>query len=212
MKVKCHFAVVGLSNTYLIGESCGGEAIMVDPSRFDEPLLRMIEDNHYYVKAVLITHNHENHVYGLQTMRKIYDFDIYASEPEVMGFKTRVVSEGNPFECCGFLVEPLYVRGHTSDSILYKVRNTLFTGDILSAGRVGTSSSSWTQATLMRDLADKVDTLDGETIIFPGHGPPSTLAIERETNPAFRNLDEYTLDSEEADEDMLGVEVEDWEI
>ena len=211
MKVKCHFAVVGLSNTYLIGDSCGGEAIMVDPSRFDVPLLKMIEDNNYYVKGVLITHNHENHVHGLLTMRKIYDFDIYAAEPEVMGFETIPVSESEPFECCGFKVEPLFIRGHSSDSLVYKVRNVLFTGDLLSAGRVGTPNSRWSKAALYRDLADKVNTLDGETIIFPGHGPPSTLAIERETNPAFLNLDEYTLDGFE-DEDDLGVEVEDFEI
>jgi hydroxyacylglutathione hydrolase len=212
MKVKCHFAVVGLSNTYLIGDSAGGEAIMVDPSRFDEPLLRMIEDNNFYVTAVLITHNHENHIRGLTTMRKIYDFDIYASEPEVMGIKTKIASEGNPFECCGYRVDPLYIRGHTSDSLLYRVRNTLFTGDLLSAGRVGTSSNSWTQNTLIRDIAEKINVLDGRTIIFPGHGPPSTLAIERETNPAFAEMADLPPELPETEEDILGVEVEDYEI
>jgi hydroxyacylglutathione hydrolase len=211
MKVKCHFSIVGLSNTYLFGSPSGGEAIIVDPSRFDVPLLKTIEDNNYYVKAVLITHNHENHVHGLLTMAKIYNFDIYASEPEVMGFRTIQVSEANPFECCGYTVEPLHVRGHTSDSLIFKINDVLFTGDLLSAGRVGTSSSTWTRNTMYRDLQEKVNTLDGETIIFPGHGPPSTLAIERETNPAFPDLDQYKLE-EGNDDDNMGVEVEDFEI
>ncbi|MDC7223719.1 MAG: MBL fold metallo-hydrolase [Spirochaetales bacterium] len=209
MKVKCHFAVVGLSNTYLIGNAEGGEAIMVDPSRFDVPLLKMIEDNGFYVKSVLITHNHDNHVYGLKTMSKVYDFAIYASDPEVMGFKTTQVQEGKPFQCCGFTVEPLSLRGHTHDSLVYKVHNLLFTGDLLSAGRVGTSNSTWTQNTMYRDLAEKINTLDGEMIIFPGHGPPSTLNIERETNPAFPDLESYLM---EEDENEMGVEVEEFEI
>lgn len=193
MKVKCHFAIVGLSNTYLIGDAEGGPAIMVDPSRFDVPLLKLIEDNHYYVRAVLVTHNHENHVRGLLTMKKIYDFDIWAAEPEIMGFRTRQVVEDHPIECCGFKVEPIMIRGHSSDSYIFKIRNTLYTGDLLSAGRVGTTSSSWTKASMYKDLAEKINILDGDTMIFPGHGPPSTLKIERETNPSFKDLDDFTL-------------------
>ncbi|MDC7222006.1 MAG: MBL fold metallo-hydrolase [Spirochaetales bacterium] len=210
MIVKCHFAIVGLSNTFLIGEAGGGEAIMVDPSRFDVPLLKMIEDNNFYVKSVLITHNHENHVHGLKTMSKIYDFNIYASEPEVMGFETIQVSEGHPFECCGMKVEPIHVRGHTQDSLIFKVRNFLFTGDLLSAGRVGTSKGARAKEHMYRDLSTKIDTLDGETIIFPGHGPPSTLAIEQKTNPAFWEFADLPPEPEEADD--IPVEVIDFDI
>jgi hydroxyacylglutathione hydrolase len=197
MKIKCHFAVVGLSNTYIIGDAKGGPAIMVDPSRFDITLLKMIEDNNYYIRAVLVTHNHENHVRGLLTMRKIYDFDIYAAEPDVMGFITKELSEENHIDCCGFTVEPIMIRGHSSDSLVYKIGNTLFTGDLMSAGRLGTTSNSWTKATMYKDLAEKINVLDENTMIFPGHGPPSTLKIERETNPSFKDLDEFTLEGGE---------------
>ena len=197
MKVKCHFAIVGLSNTFLIGDAKGGPAIMVDPSRFDIPLLKMIEDNNYYIKAVMVTHNHENHIRGLLTMRKIYDFEIWAGEPEILGFKTKLLDENKPIDCCGFTVEPMKIRGHSADSYIFKIRNTLFTGDLLSAGRIGTTNNSWTQATMYKDLAEKVNILEGNTMIFPGHGPPSTLKIERETNPAFNDLSDFTLEGAE---------------
>lgn len=199
MKVKCHFAIVGLSNTYLIGPPHGGDAIMVDPSRFDVPLLNMIEKNNYYVKAVLITHNHDNHVRGLLTMRKIYDFDIYAVEPEIMGFKTKQIDSEEPFDCCGFSVEPIQIRGHSSDSLIYKIKKSLFSGDLLSAGRLGTTGSNWSRAAMYKDMSEKIDILDGKTMIFPGHGPPSTLGIERRTNLSFQGLDEKALEFEELD-------------
>jgi len=182
MKVFCHFAVVGLSNTYVIGPPGGGEAIIIDPSRFDSHLLNMIEDNHFYIKSILVTHNHDNHIRGISVIKKIYDAQIYASSRDVLGFPTHIVEHKQSIELNGIKVEPLCIRGHTSDSLLFKINQYLFTGDILSAGRVGTTSTTWAKANMIKDLEDNVLTLPEETILCPGHGPPSTIKIEKLTN------------------------------
>lgn len=182
MKVFCHFAVVGLSNTYLLGPEGGGDAILIDPSRFDVPLLNMIENNGYYIRSVLITHNHDNHTHGIATIRKIYDAKIYASTREIRGFSTEVLENRQQINLHGINVESMAIRGHTSDSLIFKTNQYLFTGDILSAGRIGTTDNTWAKANMIRDLEDQILPLPDDTIIFPGHGPPSTLKIEKLTN------------------------------
>lgn len=182
MRVLCHFAVVGLSNTYLIGPDDGGDAILVDPSRFDTPLLNMIEDNGYYVRSILVTHDHDNHIRGTATTLKIYDAEIFGAADKIQGFPCTRVEEGKSFELQGFTIEPLEIRGHSADSLVYRIDNYLFTGDILSAGRMGTSGNTWGKANLIKDIKDKLFTLPRDTILLPGHGPPSTLEIEHLTN------------------------------
>lgn len=182
MNVHCHFAVVGLSNTYLIGPEDGGDAIIIDPSRFDIPLLNMIEDRGYYIRSILVTHGHENHVRGVSTIMKIYDATIYSAAGEIMGFPTETLYNGIPLELGGIKVEPMEIRGHSSDSLVFKIGKNLFTGDILSAGRIGTTDSNWSKANLIKDLQDKIMSQPPETQIFPGHGPPSTLKIEKIAN------------------------------
>lgn len=190
MRVLCHFAVVGLSNTYLIGPSEGGDAILIDPSRFDSHLLNMIEENGYYIRSILVTHDHENHVRGTATALKIYDAKIYGGTDSILGFPCTRVEEGKPIDLNGFTIEPLEIKGHSADSLVYRIDNYLFTGDILSAGRIGTSGSTWAKANLIKDIGDKILSLPKNTILLPGHGPPSTLEIEHLTN---KDIEEENL-------------------
>jgi len=182
MKVYCHFAVVGLSNTYLVGNEGGGDALLIDPSRFDVPLLNMIENNGFNIRSILITHNHDNHTHGIATILKIYDAKIYASTKEIRGFSTEILENRQRVNLHGINVESMAIRGHTSDSLIFRINHNLFTGDILSAGRIGTTDNTWAKANMIRDLEDSILPLPDETIIFPGHGPPSTLKIEKLTN------------------------------
>ncbi len=62
MKLLSHFPAIGVSNTYIIGSAEGGDAILVDPGRFDVTLLNLIEENNIDIKKGLVTHDQENHI------------------------------------------------------------------------------------------------------------------------------------------------------
>ena len=79
-------------------------------------------------------------------------------------------------------MEVFFVPGHSSDSVAYRVENLLFTGDALSAGMVGSTASSYGRSILADSLNRKIFTLPGETIVLPGHGPPTTVEAERRFN------------------------------
>lgn len=186
MKVFFHFAVTGFSNTYLIGPEGPGDAILVDPGILDTALLKLIEDHRYYVRSILVTHAHESHVHGIKTLLKVYNADIYASTHRVLECPCEIVMDGQTLELSGFRVQVIGVPGHSSDSVAYRVEDILFTGDTLAAGTIGPTPNGYARALLVQNIKDKLLTLPENLTVLPGHGPPTSIAVERLHNPALR--------------------------
>jgi glyoxylase-like metal-dependent hydrolase (beta-lactamase superfamily II) len=195
VKIFMHYCTYGFSNCYIIGTDLYSndsprDAVVVDPGSMEEPMLKFIEKHEYTLKGVLITHDHLNHVHGLRTLKRIYDVDIYALSPVVRELKTCLVKDGDVFSLGSINVEVIAVPGHSSDSAVYKTGHTLFTGDCLSAGLVGTTSNSYGSMIQMNALLGKVLSMPGNYIILPGHGPPSTLDAERRFNWGINNFEQ----------------------
>ncbi|RKX76183.1 MAG: hypothetical protein DRP87_12600 [Spirochaetes bacterium] len=185
MKLFSHFSVVEFSNTYLLGMDTGIDAILIDPSVMDIQLLSLIEDHNYYIKSILVTHSHESHIKGVKTILKIYDSAIYGKNCTVLDFPCNQLHDGDCMDISGFRVEVLEIPGHSSDSLVFKIEGMLFTGDVLYAGRVGGTQSLYERRILLSAIREKLFTLPDDSIIFPGHGPPTTLKAEKMFNPAF---------------------------
>lgn len=179
MKVFFHYSLYGFSNVYLVGNDTSRDALLVDPAEFTENLLDFIESNGYYVRAVLITHNHIHHVRGLSTLLKIYDAKVFSSNAEVRDIRCSVLHDGDLIDICGMKVEALSVPGHSSDSIVYKIDKLLFTGDALEAGLIGHTLSQYGNALLREGIDRRILSQSEDCLILPGHGPPSTVGSER---------------------------------
>jgi glyoxylase-like metal-dependent hydrolase (beta-lactamase superfamily II) len=191
MRIFFHYCLPGFNNCYILGsESIPGEAIIIDPGEMGADILNIIENNEYSLKGVLITHNHRGHVRGLRTLRRIYDAEIYAMNHIVMDYKTNLVRDRDLLNIGPFRIEVISVPGHSSDSAVYKIDNWLFTGDAMSAGLVGTTASSYGAALQMTAIRSKILSLRGDFIVFPGHGPPSTLEAERRFNAGILLYDQ----------------------
>ncbi len=183
MKLFFHYCLFGFSNCYVIGSDEGGkEAIVVDPGCMDQQLLEFIEDNDYSLRAVLVTHDHLNHVKGLKTLKRIYDAEVYAGNPMVGEQKANIVRDGDVLSIGHFEVRVISVPGHSADSLVYHIGKAVFTGDVLSAGLIGSTTSSYGKSLLSDAITRKLFTLRGETVVLPGHGPPSTIEAERRFN------------------------------
>jgi len=182
MRLFPHFSFLDFSNSYLIGPDQGGSAILIDPGIFDAGLLKLIEENNYYVRYVLVTHAHGSHTKGLTTLLKIYDAQVFAFNPFIQDFPAVQVREGKQQHLGEFLFEIIETPGHSDDSLCFRLNQFLFTGDTLTAGSMS-KNSEYTKDTLISTIKKKLLTLDDDTLIFPGHGPPSRIAIEREFNP-----------------------------
>jgi hydroxyacylglutathione hydrolase len=188
MRFFPRYVVYGFSNSYLLADDTGSEAALVDPGYFDGELLKLIESNRLTVKKVLVTHAHQSHIKGIATLAKIYDAEICAFRDQVLGMPTRVVKEGDVIRCGGLEIRVIEVPGHSRDSLVFQTGNMLFTGDALTAGLTGASAHDQAHALLLASLRKKVVTLDGDTIIFPGHGPPSRVYLEKKYNVILNEL------------------------
>jgi len=195
MKLFFHYCSYGFSNCYILGmenTSKGQQnaAIIVDPGSMERVTLETIENNNFNLKAVLITHEHLNHVQGLRTLNRIYNVGVIALNQSIMEQKTTRVKDGDKLVIGGFTVEIISIPGHSSDSVVYKIGDLLFTGDVLTAGLVGSTASAYGMATQMNKLRSRLLSLPGDYIVLPGHGPPSTLEAERRFNADIFNYDQ----------------------
>jgi len=187
MNVFVHYCPYGFSNCYIMGtdleeKNSTRDAVIVDPGNAELPMLDFIESNGYKMRGVLITHDHINHVHGLRTLRRIYDAQIYAVNPMIQELKTTVIRDGDVLKLGAITVNVITVPGHSSDSAVFRINKTLLTGDTITSGLLGTTISSYGKIRQMDALRSKVLSLPGNFVIFPGHGPPSTLDAERSFN------------------------------
>ncbi|MDR2182155.1 MAG: MBL fold metallo-hydrolase [Treponema sp.] len=194
MKIFVTYCPFGFSNCYILGtdaldDDSPRDAIVVDPGSMEAPMLRFIEEHDYAVRGILITHNHVNHVHGLRTLMRIYDTVIYAVSPTVREHKTRIIRDGEILHLGSIDIEVITVPGHSSDSAVFRANHTLFTGDAISAGNLGSTISGYGMTIQVNAIRSKILSLPGNYILLPGHGPPSTLDAERQFNAGIQEYD-----------------------
>lgn len=182
MKIYQHYSIYGFSNGYIVGNEEKREAIIIDPAEITTTMIDQIENKRYILKAVLITHNHIHHVRGLKTLMKIYSPELYASDNKIYNFPCRKVRDGDDFEEAGYRIKAIAIPGHSQDSIVYIIDSALFSGDAIHSGVIGKTTSTFNAVALAQRLRLRLDTLPADMLIFPGHGPPSTVGTERKFN------------------------------
>ncbi|MDR1788597.1 MAG: MBL fold metallo-hydrolase [Treponema sp.] len=192
MQLFCHYCTHGFSNCYILGsEETPRQALLIDPGSLDTEIINIIEENEYTLAGVLVTHTHRHHIQGLNTLLRIYQADIYAIASEIGEHTARRVSDGETITIGPFTVEVISVPGHTADSAVFRVGRFLFTGDVLSAGLIGSAASPYGAAVEVRALRGRIFPLPGNYFIFPGHGPPSSLEAERRFNEGLRSWEAH---------------------
>ena len=201
MKLYFHYCSFGFGNCYILGEETKNDAshpdraqkrsqaIIIDPGIMDENMLKTIENNNFDLRAALVTHDHLGHVRGLRTLKRIYDIEIFAVNRIIQEHKTTRVKDGDKLDLGEFKIEVISIPGHSADSVVYRVDFMLFTGDVLTAGLVGSTASAYGAATQMNKLRSRLLSLPGDYLVLPGHGPPSTLEAERRFNAEINHYD-----------------------
>ena len=182
MKAFIHNSRYDYSNSYLIGPDGPGDAIVIDPVDLDVALLELIENNRYYVRAVLFTTPRRQTAQGLRTLMRVYDAEIYSSYPRVFQFPGRVIEHGQTLQFPGVTVEAIALEQYSRYSLLFRIGGLLFTGALVSAGLVGERHTDVERHLIAAALREATAALPDETIILPAFGPPSTLGAERRFN------------------------------
>jgi hydroxyacylglutathione hydrolase len=181
-----------LSNTYLVADEQGSQAVMVDAGGPVGPLLDVLGRMRYELTHVLLTHHHHDHVAELDEVLAQHPGTpvlIHPAERDHVPQATGDLVPGQPIFSGALEIVPLHTPGHTAGMISLLINGTdVFTGDTLFRGSVGgvRAPGHTTYADLHDSIMDTLLTLPGQTRIHPGHTEPTTVAEELEHNKFVR--------------------------
>jgi hydroxyacylglutathione hydrolase len=185
-----------LSNTYLVADELGSQAVMIDAGGPVEPLLDILSRMRLELSHVLLTHHHHDHVAELETVRQRHpqaQVLIHPAERELVQGATGTMEPGQTIISGALEIEPLHTPGHTAGmlSLLVGGRTNptdVFTGDTLFKNSVGgvRAPGHTTYSDLKASIMDTLLTLPEATRIHPGHTDPTSVADELAHNPFVR--------------------------
>lgn len=192
------------ANCYILSFPPSREAVVIDPGDDAERIFRKLEDLDLRVEYILLTHGHFDHCLGVEELRKKTGGKIGLHEKDLKLYKTggggasfglslpefpepdMLISEGKDIPLAGQMIQVLHTPGHTEGHVCFYIpgEHTLFTGDLLFASGVGrTDLPGGSMEALYSSLKDKVLSLPGDTKVYPGHGPATTIEREKHGNP-----------------------------
>ncbi len=185
LRLLSHYSVSTFSNVYVIACDRSRQAAVIDPARFEAPLLEFIESNGFTLAHVLITRSDESHEQGVRTLKRIYDAQIHAGIPEMAGSETAVVGEGATISLGDREITTIGLPAHSQDARAYMYGHLLFCGPVISAGGIAPGHPGYSGVLLREMIHERLLSLPPETIVLPREGPPTTIGLERRTNPAL---------------------------
>ncbi len=199
-------------NTYLIIND-SGSCWIVDPGMYDsfetKELLGYIAKEGLNPVAVVNTHAHLDHIFGVEACKDAYKipFHVHQAELPVLknakisaqlyGFQLSEEPKADHWITPGFMdfegeeVEIRLTPGHSPGSVVfyYKSGGWCVAGDVLFQGSIGrTDLPGGNHETLMNSISSQMLTLPDDTIIYPGHGPSTTINDEKRFNPFLQDL------------------------
>lgn len=212
MKVKVfEFNPIAV-NTYILHDKTG-ECVIIDAACFypDEQrdLLNYIIDKKLVVKHMLNTHLHFDHLFGVNFVESKFDLQMQAHKADefllegmadqmaMFGFKTngeytptigKYIDENNIIEFGNQKLSIMHIPGHSPGSIVFynEAKDAVISGDVLFNGSIGrTDLPQGNHAQLIEGIKTRIFTLPGKTIVYPGHGPATTVDREVKSNPFF---------------------------
>jgi hydroxyacylglutathione hydrolase len=195
-------------NCSIIGDEASREAMVIDPGDDIADVLAIIQKHNLTVKQIVITHAHIDHVGGAMKLRAatrapiLLNHNDYALlkmldvQADWIGMQSpgkveidHSLNEQDTVKAGSFTASILHTPGHTEGSIClyFPAEKKLIAGDTLFAGSIGrTDLPGGSFEKIMRSLHDKVLTLPDETAVVPGHGPLTSIGVEREVNPFLK--------------------------
>lgn len=192
------------TNCYFVYEEGKDRVLLFDPADKGSYIYSALKDKGFTVGAILLTHGHFDHIWGVEEIRELSGAKVYAYEKEkelcedaslnvskgagraCVVKADQYVKDGGEITEAGITCRLLATPGHTSGSCCYyfEADKILISGDTLFQESVGrTDLPTGSMGTLVRSVKDKLFPLPDEVKVYPGHGEATTIGHEKKYNP-----------------------------
>lgn len=177
--------VKGFDNNFsylIVGKN--NEAVLIDPTGDLNKILKEIKENKLKINLILLTHSHPDHCENLN----------YFSKIKVIIPKKGKIGEEELIKIKGIVIKLIHLPGHTKDSVVYLIKNNLFSGDTLFCRGIGTTTYGGNEIDLKNSL-NFLSSLNKKIVLWPGHnygGNSCTLKealINSKIKPSKKTLD-----------------------
>jgi hydroxyacylglutathione hydrolase len=188
------------SNCYVVGP--GREArssAVIDPGGVPEGVLALLASTGATLAGILVTHTDIDHVAGVAELAARTAAEVWAPAGEAAALRSgttrgglrvsphapeHTLADGDVVEIAGIAFQVVGVPGHSADHLAFCTEGMLFSGDLVFAGSIGrTDLPGGDLETLLGSIAGLLERFGPGATVYPGHGEPTTLGRELETNP-----------------------------
>ena len=180
-----------LMNGYIVGCSETGKGAVIDPGFDPEKILRNVEATGLDIEQVLLTHGHQDHIGALSEICQATDAPalVHGGDLALIGGLANKIEgelrEGEVIAIGNLRFEIRATPGHTQGGVSLIHAEAAFVGDALFAGSLGGTRSLDNYRQQHQTVGEKVLGLAEKSLLFPGHGPATTVGEERAHNPFF---------------------------
>lgn len=185
------------ANCYILEDEESKQCAVIDPGGAPEILINEIKKIDGIVKFILLTHGHADHTGAVVQLRNEYKCPVFINQKDFEYINKGVDVYGRPEENGdSFLkdgellsfgainVKVIETPGHTPGGVSFLIGGAVFTGDTLFYGSIGrTDFAGGDYNELITSIKTKLVPLPDDTVVYPGHGPKSSIGFEKKRNP-----------------------------
>jgi len=174
------------TNCYVAACPNTRQAMILDPGEWTQEIADFIASNKLIVTCIFLTHAHGDHAQGASEAQKLYNCKVLAGKGEnYAGENIEEIEEDDLIELGDIQGFVISTPGHTPGGVSLFMGDAVFTGDALFSGSVGGTDDHDKFLEQARAIWGKVLTVGDQVSLNPGHGPRSTVGVERIFNPFF---------------------------
>lgn len=189
------------TNAYFILNREKKTYIIIDAPQGIKSIVENFSKKGFRPLSLFLTHGHIDHIQGLKELdlpfyihyqdekfllKPELNLSSFLSSPLIIKKKPSLLKEDRISLWESLTLEVIHTPGHTPGSVSFKLNNYLFSGDTLFYDSVGRTDFSYADFNLLCESLKKITSFDENTIVFPGHGPSTTLKREKRYNPFLK--------------------------